>query len=293
VTDVVAGLLRGMRPRQWIKNVLVVAAPASAGVLDDGEVLSRTVVAVACFTMAAAGTYLVNDAADVEADRQHPTKRERPVASGMVPVPVAYVAGFALLVLAPVLGGVVTRWQLGVVIGAYVLVTLAYSTVLKHLAVVELVAVALGFVLRAIAGGAATGVPLSQWFLVVASFGSLFMVVGKRFAEATQSDDGGVGARPVLAAYPVVWLRSLRDTCVAVTLLAYCLFAFERGVGHDLTVPWYQLSILPVTLGLLRYSLQVERGQGAAPEDLVLSDRVLQLCGVVWMVTFGLGVVRA
>jgi decaprenyl-phosphate phosphoribosyltransferase len=289
----IVGLLRGMRPRQWVKNLLVVAAPAAAGDLDDISVVTRTLIAVGCFTLAAAGTYLVNDAVDVEADRRHPTKRLRPVASGLVPVPVAYGVGLSAMVAAPVLGGIATRWQLAAVLGSYVVLTLAYSQVLKHLAVVELVVVALGFVLRATAGGAATGIPLSQWFLIVASFGSLFMVVGKRYAEATQVGEAGVSTRRVLAEYPVVWLRQLRDTCVAVTLLAYCLFAFERGNQVHLTLPWYQLSILPVTLGLLRYSLQVERGEGAAPEDLVLGDRTLQLAGLAWLVVFGLGVVHA
>lgn len=294
------GLVRAARPRQWIKNVLVLAAPTSAGELWHGHVAVKTAVAVVAFILASSGTYLINDAADVEADRLHPTKRFRPVASGVVPVLTARVVGTGLMAIAVAGGGLLTEWRLSVVLGSYVVLQLAYSTWLKHVAVVELVCVALGFVLRAIAGGAATGIELSEWFVIVASFGSLFMVLGKRYAEATNLDDGGVTARRILAEYPVSWLRQMRDTCVAVTLLAYCLFAFERASvpgpnqsHRALTLPWYELSIIPVTVGLLRYALQVERGQGGAPEDLVLRDRVLQAAGLVWAVLFVLGVVRA
>jgi decaprenyl-phosphate phosphoribosyltransferase len=294
------GLVLAARPKQWVKNVLVLAAPASAGELWHGSVAVKTAVAVVAFVLASSGTYLVNDAADVAADRLHPSKRLRPIASGVVPVATARVVGVALMAVAVAAGGLLTDWRLAVVLGSYVVLQLAYSSWLKHVAVVELVCVALGFVLRAIAGGAATRIELSEWFLIVASFGSLFMVIGKRYAEATGLDDGGVTARRILAEYPVSWLRQMRDTCVAVTLLAYCLFAFERASvpgphqsHRALTLPWYELSIVPVTVGLLRYALQVERGHGAAPEDLVLRDGVLIAAGLVWAVLFGLGVVRA
>lgn len=294
------GLLRAARPKQWVKNVLVLAAPASAGEIWHGAVAAKTVVAVFAFVLASSGTYLVNDAADVDADRLHPRKRLRPIASGVVPVATARVVGVLLMAVGIAAGGLLTDWRLAVVLGSYVALQLAYSTWLKHVAVVELVCVALGFVLRAIAGGAATRIELSEWFLIVASFGSLFMVIGKRYAEATSLEDGGVTARRILAEYPVTWLRQMRDTCVAVTLLAYCLFAFERASvpgphqsHRALTLPWYELSIVPVTVGLLRYALQVERGHGGAPEDLVLHDRVLIAAGLVWAVLFGLGVVRA
>lgn len=289
-----------MRPKQWVKNVLVVAAPASAGELWHGHVAARTAVAVVAFILASSGTYLINDAADVDADRLHPTKRFRPIASGLVPVATARVLGIALMVVSVAGGGLLTDWRLSVVLGSYVVLQVSYSTWLKHVAVVELVCVALGFVLRAIAGGAATRIELSEWFVIVASFGSLFMVLGKRYAEATNLEDGGVTARRILAEYPVTWLRQMRDTCVAVTLLAYCLFAFERATvpgphqsHRALTLPWYELSIVPVTVGLLRYALQVERGHGGAPEDLVLHDKVLIAAGFAWTVLFGLGVVRA
>lgn len=287
---VARGLVRAARPKQWVKQVLVLAAPAAAGVLGSGAAVWHVAVAAATFTLAAAGTYVLNDLSDVEADRRHPTKRHRPFASGAVPLAVGWVAGPAFVVAAPLLGWVLASWRLGLTLGAYVALTTLYSRLLKHVAVVELMVVAFGFVLRAIAGAAAVNAPLSQWFVIVASFGSLFMVVGKRYAEVTGVEEGGVGSRQVLGEYPVAFLRQVRDVCTAVTLLAYCLFAFERGAETTLALPWFQLSILPVTLGLLRYALLLEKGQGGAPEDVVLHDRTLLAAGAVWLVLFALGV---
>ena len=257
--------------------------------LHTAGAVGDTAVAALTFTMAAGGTYLVNDALDADADRRHPVKQHRAIASGALPVPLAWGAAGVLLAGSVGTGWALAGWRLAVVLAVYVALTVAYSVRLKHVAVVELMVVALGFVLRALAGAAAVRVPLSEWFVIVASFGSLFMVVGKRYAEVTGLEDG-VSSRRILSEYPVAWLRQVRDVCVSVTLLAYCLFAFERGALVTTVVPWYQLSILPVTLGLLRYALLLERGQGGAPEEVVLHDRTLLLAGAAWAVLFGLGV---
>ena len=286
------GLVKTARPKQWVKNVLVLAAPGAAGVFDNGTVIWHSIVAFLAFTVAASGTYLINDALDVEADRLHPTKRFRPIAAGVVPVRLAMVVGVACMVVAPVAGGLLARPALGFVVGAYVLMTLAYSSKLKHVPLVEMFIVAAGFLLRAIAGGAATGIPLSQWFLIVASFGSLFLVVGKRYADVTEFGVGAASHRKALSAYPIGFLRQVRDVCVAVTLLAYCLFAFERAIGIS-GPPWYQLSIAPVALGLLQYSLLLEQGHGGAPEEVLLHNRQLQIYGLLWAILFGLGVLNS
>ena len=290
--SLLAGILRTTRPKQWVKNVLVLAAPGAAGVVDNRTVIVHSIVALVAFTMAASGTYLINDALDVNADRLHPTKRLRPIAAGVVPVNVALVLGLVFMVVAPIGGALLTRPALGVVIGIYVGMTLAYSSYLKHVPLVEMFIVAAGFLLRAIAGGAATNLPLSQWFLIVASFGSLFLVVGKRYADVTEFGADAASHRKALSAYPIGFLRQVRDVCVAVTLLAYCLFAFERAIGVA-GPPWFQLSIAPVALGLLQYSLLLEQGQGGAPEEVLLHSRAIQLWGIVWLVLFGLGVANS
>jgi decaprenyl-phosphate phosphoribosyltransferase len=282
------GLLRLARPKQWVKNLLVFAAPGAAGVLQHAGDLAAAVVAFVAFCLAASGTYYLNDAADVEADRHHPTKRFRPVASGAVPVPLARVAGVGLIAAGILLGFVTGSWELPAVVAAYVALTTSYTIWLKHVAVVDLAAVAAGFVIRAVAGAAATGVDVSDWFLIVACFGSLFMVAGKRSAELAESV-GSVSTRAVLGEYSASFLSHVRTLASGVTTVAYVLWAFERAEGGG-SFPWYELSILPFVLALLRYALQLDRGAGGAPEEVVLADRTLQIIGAIWVVTFGLGV---
>jgi decaprenyl-phosphate phosphoribosyltransferase len=283
------GLVKLARPKQWAKNVLVFAAPGAAGVLDEPGFLADAVVAFVCFCLAASGTYYLNDARDADADRHHPTKRSRPVAAGTVPVNTAYIGGTVLLLASIGLAATV-RWPLLATVAGYVALTTGYSLWLKHIAVVDLVAVAAGFVLRAIGGATATDVPISDWFFIVTTFGSLFMVSGKRGAEAAEVGEGNSHTRPVLAAYTTSFSAYLRSVSSGAVLVAYCLWAFEKADAADASVPWYQLSILPFVLGILRYALVLDQGRGSAPEEVVLSDRVLQVIGVLWVAVFGLGV---
>jgi len=282
-------LLVEARPKQWTKNLLVFAAPAAAGVIDHPKTLLETLGAFVCFCLAASGTYYLNDAADVEADRHHPTKRFRPIAAGEIPLPLARVLG-VLGIVSSVVAALAINWHLAVVVGSYVVLTTAYSLWLKHIAVVDVVAVAAGFVLRAIAGGAAVDVPISNWFFIVASFGSLFMVVGKRRAEVGEMGDDAVNTRPSLGSYSREFLGELQTVSISVVLIGYCLWAFEKADISQTSVPWFQLSILPFAMAILRYALLVDSGHGGAPEDLILRDRTLQILGLVWVVIFVAGV---
>lgn len=287
-----AGLLRLARPRQWVKNVLVFAAPGAAGVLDEPGPLADTLLAFVAFCLVASGTYCLNDARDAEADRRHPTKRHRPVAAGVVPVRTAVVAGVVLLAAGVGLG-LAVRWPLAVTVAGYAVLTTAYSTWLKHVAVVDVVAVAAGFVLRAIAGAAATDVPISDWFFIVTSFGSLFMVSGKRGAEAAEVGEDATAVRPSLAAYTPSFVAYLRSVSSSAVLVSYCLWAFEKAEASEADVPWYQLSILPFAVGVIRYALVLDQGRGSAPEEVVVGDRALQVIGLVWAVVFAIGVYTA
>ena len=288
------GLVKLARPKQWAKNVLVFAAPAAAGVLDNREWAVDALIAFAAFCLAASGTYYINDARDVEADRLHPRKRRRPVASGAVPVPVAY-AGGAVLVAASLAVAATVNGNLVLAVGGYVALTTAYSSVLKQVAVVDLVAVAAGFVLRAVGGAAATEVPISDWFFIVTSFGALFMISGKRAAEAKEMGEGATDFRAVLAAYSPTYTAYLRAVSSGAVLVAYCLWAFEKAeaAGGSPTIPWYQLSILPFVMAVLRYALVLDQGRGSAPEEIVLGDRPLQLIGLAWVIVFTIGVYTA
>jgi decaprenyl-phosphate phosphoribosyltransferase len=281
-------LLQLARPKQWLKNLLVVAAPAAAGVLGHPKALFQTLVAFVCFCLAASGTYYLNDAIDADADRLHPTKRLRPVASGAVSREVAIV-GSVVLVCAAIALGFAARWQLSLLVAGYVALTVAYSLWLKHEAVLDLGAVAAGFVMRTIAGGVAVGVTISPWFLIVAGAGSLFMVTGKRHAELVELGDGAGQHRRSLELYSKGFLSYVRAVASSVAILAYCLWAFEKSAAVGTPV-WFELSIVPFVLGILRYSLLLEQGRGGAPEDLVLSDRVLLLIGTSWAVLFAIAV---
>jgi decaprenyl-phosphate phosphoribosyltransferase len=287
-----SGLLRIARPRHWVKNLLVFAAPAAAGVLSHGTVAAHAAGAFGVFCLAASGTYFVNDALDVEADRHHPVKRLRPVAAGIVPAPLALAVGPVLMAGAIGLAWVLTGSHLAVVIAVYVAVTTAYSLRLKHEPVVDLACVSAGFVLRAIAGGVATGVPLSDWFIIVSSFGALLIVTGKRSAEHLELGELRGVHRPTLLAYPEAFLRSVRLLSAAVTVTAYCLWAFERsaqaGRGHHPI--WFELSIVPFVIAILHVELRFARGMGGAPEELALRDRTLQLLGLVWVVLVAVGI---
>lgn len=283
----IRSLIRTARPRQWVKNVLVAAAPAAAGVLTHGTALWHTAIAFVAFTLAASGTYFLNDSFDVEADRRHPTKRRRPVAAGEVPVRTAQVVG-VLLIVAAIGVGFAASWRLSVAVAAYLALTTSYSIWLKHEAVIDLGAVAGGFVVRMIGGAVAVGVPISNWFFIVASFGSLFVVAGKRHAEHRELGSSRADHRSTLAHYTTAYLGYVVAVSSGVAMVAYCLWAFEKARGHS-GVPWFELSIVPFVLGVLRYALIVDSGGGAAPEEIVLGDRSLQLMGVVWAIIVAVG----
>jgi decaprenyl-phosphate phosphoribosyltransferase len=205
------GLLRTARPKQWVKNVLVLAAPGAAGVLTEGPILAKTLGALACWCLVASGTYFLNDTMDVTADRLHSRKRMRPIAAGVVSLGLAKTMAGSLLVTGTLLPLAWGAPGLSLVLAIYVAIQLAYSLWLKNEPVIDLAAVASGFVLRAISGGVATDVPLSRWFLIVASFGSLFMVAGKRHAEHVDLEDDRGAHRATLDAYSLNFLRQVRS----------------------------------------------------------------------------------
>jgi decaprenyl-phosphate phosphoribosyltransferase len=282
-----AALVRALRPRQWLKNVLVFAVPLAAGTLFRSGILLPTLASFVCFCLAASATYLVNDTLDRASDRVHPTKRYRPIAAGLVSPTMAITTSVVLFVAASVLAYVV-RPALFWTVLTYVVATLAYSLRLKHEPVIELGLLTSGFLLRAVAGGTATGTPISKWFLIVAAFGSLFMASGKRYGELVSLGDDAESARRSLAGYTASYLRFVWALAVAVTVTAYCLWAFEVGATPS-SAPWAVWSIAPFVLALLRYAVDVDAGKADAPEDVVLGDRVLQIVGLVWLVLFGLG----
>lgn len=285
-------ILTELRPRQWAKNLLVVAAPAGAEVLTELSTWWRLTLAFAAFCAASSAIYIANDLADIEADRRHPTKCERPIAAGLVSIGTARAVAAGLIVLAFLLAVATTEWDFVAVLGLYVVTTLAYSAWLKHVAILDLVIVASGFLLRAIGGAVVVDVVISSWFLIVTGFGSLFVVTGKRLAELEEMGEEAATVRPTLDHYTVPFLRFVLGVACTATAVAYCIFSFDKAETAGAGAVWFQLSAIPVVTALLRYALAVEVGEGATPEDLFLRDRVLQLMGGIWIILFGVGLIR-
>lgn len=282
-----AALVRQARPKQWAKNLLVFAAPGAAGVLSEWSSLWRAGVIFVAFCLASSGTYFWNDLLDADSDRNHPTKQHRPIASGAIPLGIGRLAGTVLL-LAGIGLAATTRWQAALVVAGYVALTSMYSAVLKHIAVVDLVAVAAGFVLRAVAGAAATDVQMSKWFSLTTSFASLFIVAGKRYAELRDLGDDAQ-TRSTLDDYSLGFLRIVLSVSCGAAMVTYCIWAFDTREAAGSTWPFYELSIIPMATALLRYTLILEQGHGAAPEEIFAHDRVLQVLGLIWIAMFGFG----
>jgi decaprenyl-phosphate phosphoribosyltransferase len=285
----IKAIIKEARPNQWTKNVLVFAAPGALGVLNQWEPLWKTLVMFVAFCLVSSGTYYWNDIQDVEQDRLHPKKKFRPIASGAIPLPVARIIGSILLVGGPVLAASV-RLEAGGVVALYAALTIAYSSRLKHVALLDLAIVAAGFVLRAMAGAAGTQTPMSNWFLLCTTFGSFFIVTGKRFAELMEMGDQAASTRASLKSYTVPYLRQVLVVSCTATVVTYCMWAFENSTNSGEAFPFHSLSIIPMVLALLRYLMVLENGGGGAPEEVFIRDRSLQLYGLVWVLVYGLAV---
>jgi len=282
------GMIKACRPKQWPKNVLVFVAPAAAGVITDSYRLRLTIVGFVAFCMVSSATYLLNDILDVESDRKHPTKRNRPIAAGVVPIPLG--VGMAVVLFIGGLGvALLDNRALAFVVGTYAVLTTTYSLFLKTIPVIDLVILSAGFILRLLGGAYAAEVPVSDWFLIISLFGSLFIAAAKRFAEKKELGDQAAELRPTLGEYSLEYLGFLRAVSVAALVMSYCMWAVERAHLDDAS-PWAQLSIIPFLIAVLRYALLVDQGKGSAPEDVILHDRQMQIMGVLWAIVLMIGI---
>ena len=280
-------LLVTARPRQWIKNLLVIAAAGAADALGRAGVAGRVALATVAFCLLSSGLYAINDVRDAPEDRTHPRKRHRPVAAGELAPHTAAAAGGGSLVAGLALCAVI-RPLLALVGAAFVAITLSYTLLWRHLALLDIVAIAAGFVLRAVAGGVAAAVTLSRWFVLVVTCVAVFVAAGKRHSELQRVSLTGDARRRVLAHYSLGRLRLILAVSGAAALFAYCVWALALPDIDG--VPWRPLTILPFAVCLARYRVLLAAGQGEAPEEVVLADPVLGLSGAAWLVTFALGV---
>jgi decaprenyl-phosphate phosphoribosyltransferase len=291
--NLIVGLFKAIRPRQLVKNVLVLAAPLAAlgGPVrhDYTSVLVQVSVAFVVFSLGASSIYLINDARDVEADRAHPTKRFRPIAAGVVPVNFAYGLAVVLLSASLVVSFLATG-KLAAVMAVYIAIQLAYCFGLKHEAVLDICIVSSGFLLRAVAGGVAASIPLSQWFLLIMAFGSLFMAAGKRYAELQIATSTGAKIRKSLEYYTPTYLRFVWTLAATALVVCYGMWAFQQGTDgphHGHHAAWYEVSIVPFTVAVLRYAVDVDGGQAGEPEEIALGDRVLQFLAIALIAVVG------
>lgn len=286
-------MVKGLRPKQWVKNVLVLAAPLAAG---TGAWTSHTaldvLLAFVVFCFGASSIYLVNDARDVDSDREHPTKRFRPIASGMLPINLAYAMAVVLIVAALGLSFLATDgFALSLVIGIYIALQLGYCFGWKHIPVIDIALVSSGFMLRTMAGGVAANIELSQWFLLVAAFGSLFMASGKRYAELLLAEETGAKIRKALEGYTATYLRFVWTLSATAVVMSYALWGFQLSNSVEgAAAVWYQISMVPFVIAILRYAAKVDGGHGGAPDEIALEDRVLQMLAAAWILCIVLAV---
>jgi decaprenyl-phosphate phosphoribosyltransferase len=273
-------LLRACRPRQWSKNLLVLAAPCAAGVIDRPRVAAEVAGAFVALCLVSSATYLVNDVRDRDQDRLHPRKRKRPVAAGELSVPAALRTAVVFAIVG-IGGATAIAPGLGLVALGYMLMTASYSLWWRRVVVLDILAIAAGFVLRALAGGVATDIYLSRWFVLVTAFCAIFLVAAKRLAEL-RDDTGDGEARATLRRYSLGSLRLTLVTAAMAAGVAYTSWAFTRP-AH---VAWYVLSIFPFLLWLGRYAALIGAGAGQAPEELILRDRMLLVLSVTWGLLF-------
>ncbi|MEJ5203104.1 MAG: decaprenyl-phosphate phosphoribosyltransferase [Anaerolineales bacterium] len=270
------GLLKSMRPRQWTKNAFVLAAVIFDRQLTHPDALLRSLAGFFLFCLLSSSVYIINDIADREADRQHPRKRNRPIASGKLPLSVALAAA-ALLAIASLGIAYYLTPSFFFISLAYFLIFLAYSKWLKHIPLIDVLMIAAGFVLRVAGGVSLISVErFSPWLYVVTTLLALYIGFGKRRAELTLLADNAENHRPVLDGYTIPFLDQLIVIVSGTTIVAYSLYTFSapnlpQNHSMMLTIPF-------VLYGIFRYLylVQVEE-EGGAPEDLVLTDRPLQI----------------
>ena len=278
----VANLIVSLRPDQWTKNLIVYAALIFAVRLFDPAALALATAAVLIFCALSGAVYLINDVSDREADRQHPLKRMRPIASGAL-APSTALAWAAVLSIAGLAAAFALRFSFGIAAASYVALVIVYSRALKHVVILDVMAIAIGFVLRAVAGGLVIGVPISDWLLVCTILGALFLGLAKRRHELTLLADGATGHRRILEEYDPYLLDQMIAVVAAATLVAYIIYCASPETAEKFGTRWLVLTTPFPIYGIFRYLYLVHRRHGGgSPSELLLRDRPLLSCVALW-----------
>lgn len=286
------GIVQALRPRQWLKNALVVAAPLAGGEVFAVATAARVALLFTLLCAVSAAGYLVNDVRDIDYDRAHPEKRYRAIASGRVPVANALAIATGLAAVALVVGMDRFGWKVAVLLLAYIAATGSYSLWLKSVPGVEMVVVSAGFLLRAIIGGVGTGTVLSGWFLVVICASALLVVAGKRLSELSRLAESEplAPARSALGSYSRRYLMFVTVMSAAVAVCGYSAWVLLVGAYRNEPV-LIIVSVLPLAAAYARYVHIIGGGHAETPEDALLRDRVMVVCGLLWACMFASAVV--
>lgn len=264
------------RPQQWIKNLFVFAALIFAVRFTDLTAVQQSFTAFALFCLVSSGVYLINDVVDCTKDREHPTKRFRPIASGKISCGLAVVLSMLLFVIS-VSSAYLVNSQLSIVLGSYVVLNLAYTFFLKKVVIADVICIALGFVLRVIAGAVAIQVVFSSWLLLCTFFLALFLAIGKRKNELLHLGSAG---RHVLSDYSAELLNQMDSVVLPTVLITYALYTFNSWHSQ-----WLIATVPVVLYGLFRYLYIVNKKKvdNNGPTSDLLSDRPLQLAVLFWV----------
>jgi len=278
-------LFVSLRPEQWTKNLVVFAAALFGGRLFDQAALGHAALTFVIFCGLSGAVYLFNDVADRDADQRHPLKRSRPVASGALAP--AHAVAMAVAIGAGALAAAFSiNTRLGLTAGAYLALLLAYSTILKHLVIVDALTIAGGFVLRAVAGAVAIDVPISSWLLVCTTLLALFLAFSKRRHEITLLTEGAAGHRRILDEYSPYLLDQMIAVVTASTLIAYSVYATSAETAERLGTNRLGLTIPFVLYGIFRYLYLVhQKSGGGSPAALLVADVPLLACVALWAAT--------
>lgn len=282
-----------LRPPQWIKNLFVFAALVFGGKVSDSRAVLLSLIAFAAFCMVSSAGYVFNDILDRERDRLHPKKKDRPIASGAVPVGTAGVIGAALLVLAVMISFVVLPVGFRVTLLAYFVLTVTYSVALKHRVILDVIVIAVLFVLRAMSGAYAIDVPVSEWLLVCTFMLCLFLGFGKRRCEIAMIANARESAahRSTLERYTPEFLTHLLSTSGGVAVITFLLYTLDRSSHRSVfdDRKQYLVYTLPlVTYGIYRYAMLIEQGKATGPTDLIIKDPPFVGAILLWIIAAGL-----
>jgi 4-hydroxybenzoate polyprenyltransferase len=285
-------LLVSLRPSQWTKNLLVFAGLLFGRRLLNGWAIVEALSAFVVFCAVSGVVYLVNDIADRESDRQHPLKARRPIASGVLPVPTAAAAAIALGAVAMTASAAIGPRFAGVA-AAYLALQFLYSAFLQHVVILDVLTIAIGFVLRAVAGAVAVNVEISHWLLVCTILLALFIALAKRRHEIVLLADGATHHRPILGEYNSYLLDQMIVVVAASTLMAYVFYTISPETQEKFGTGWLGLTIPFPLYGIFRYLYLVHRREGGgSPAELLLTDRPLLVCVALWALAVALIIYR-